>query len=121
MLRKKFSAVLAGLVLLKDRPGLGILHRCRLQFHVGMEGRFGAFDLVGQLVKTLRCRRGLLLQLLIVRQAVVLQVGKGGGHLFEIEHLGPPLIAGAFPLELGLNVNSQADFLAGLAGLLAGA
>lgn len=111
MFRKKFSAVLAGLVLLKDRPGLGILHRCRLQFHVGMEGRFGAFDLVGQLVKTLCGRRGLLLQLLIVRQAVVLQVGKGGGHLFEIKQLGPPLIAGAFPLELGLNINSQAEDL----------
>lgn len=42
-----------------------------------------------------------------------------GGHLFEIEHLDPPLIAGAFPVELGLNVNSQADLLAGLSGPLA--
>ena len=67
MLRKKLFAVFTGLVLLKDRPGLGILHRCRLQFHVGMEGRLGAFDLVGQLVKTLRRRRGSLLQLFIVR------------------------------------------------------
>ena len=121
MLRKKLFTVFAGLVLFKGRPCLGILHRCRLQFRVGMEGDFGAFDLVRQLVKTLCCRRGLLLQLLIVRQAVVLQVGKGGGHLFEIKHLGPPLIVGAFPLELGLNINSQADLLAGLAGPLAGA
>ena len=72
-------------------------------------------------MKTLCCRRGLLLQLLIVRQAVVLQVSKGGGHLFEIEHLGPTLISGAFPLEPGLNVNSQTDLLAGLAGPLTGA
>lgn len=72
-------------------------------------------------MKPLRGRRSLLLQLLIIRQAVVLQIGKGGGHLFEIEHLGPPLIAGAFPLEPGLNVDSQTDFLAGLAGPLAGA
>ena len=86
-----------------------------------MEGCLGAFDLVGQLVKPLGRRRGLLLQLLIVRQAVVLQVGKGGGHLFEIEHLGPPFIAGAFPLEPGLNVNGKTDLLAGLAGALTGA
>ena len=86
-----------------------------------MEGRLGAFDLVGQLVKTLRRRRGSLLQLFIVRQAVILQVSKGGGHLFEIEHLGPPFIAGAFPLEPGLNINSQTDLLARLAGPLAGA
>lgn len=110
MLRKKLLTVFASLVLLKDRPGLGILHRCRLQFHVGMEGRFGAFDLVRQLVKTLCGRCGLLLQLLIIRQAVVLQISKGGGHLFEIEHLGPSLITGAFSLEPGLNVNSQTDF-----------
>ena len=51
MLRKKLFTVFAGLVLFKGRPCLGILHRCRLQFHVGMEGRFGAFDLVRQLVK----------------------------------------------------------------------
>ena len=121
MLRKKLFAVFTGLVLLKDRPGLGILHRCRLQFHVGMEGRLGAFDLVGQLVKTLRRRRGSLLQLFIVRQAVVLQESKGGGHLFEIEHLGPTLISGAFPLEPGLNVNSQTDLLVGVAGPLVGA
>ena len=86
-----------------------------------MEGRFGAFDLVRQLVKMLCGRCGLLLQLLIIRQAVVLQISKGGGHLFEIEHLGPSLITGAFSLEPGLNVNSQTDFLARLTGPLAGA
>ena len=86
-----------------------------------MEGRFGAFDLVGQLVKTLRRRRGSLPQLFIVRQAIVLQESKGGGHLFEIEHLGPTLISGAFPLEPGLNVNRKTDLLAGMAGPLAGA
>lgn len=79
MLRKKLFTVFAGLVLFKGRPCLGILHRCRLQFRVGMEGDFGAFDLVRQLVKTLCCRRGLLLQLLIVRQAVVLQVSNARG------------------------------------------
>ena len=86
-----------------------------------MEGRFGAFDLVRQLVKTLRGRCGFLLQLLIIRQAVVLQISKGGGHLFQIEHLSPPLIAGAFSLEPGLNVDSQIDFLTRLAEPLAGA
>ena len=61
------------------------------------------------------------LQLAVFCQAVVLQVGKGGGHLFEIEHLGPTLISGAFPLEPGLNVNRKTDLLAGMAGPLAGA
>lgn len=42
MLLKKLFAVFTGLVLLKNRPSFGILHRCRLQFHVGMEGCFGA-------------------------------------------------------------------------------
>jgi hypothetical protein len=114
MLHKKFFAVFAGLVHLKDRPCLGILHRGRLQFHVGMKGRFGAFDLI-------RGRRGLLFQLLLIRQAVVLQKSKGGGHLFEIEHLSPSLIAGVFSLEPGLNVDSQNDFWAKLTGPLAGA
>ena len=121
MLHKKFFAVFAGLVHLKDRPCLGILHRGRLQFHVGMKGRFGAFDLIRQLVKTLRGRRGLLFQLLLIRQAVVLQKSKGSGHLFEIEHLSPSLIAGVFSLEPGLNVDSQNDFWAKLTGPLAGA
>ena len=81
-----------------------------------MKGRFGAFDLVRQLVKTLRVRCGFLFQLLIIRQAVVLQKSKGGGHLFEIEHLSPSLIAGVFSLEPGLNVDSQTDFWARLTG-----
>ena len=87
MLHKKFLLYLLALYISKDRPCLGILHRGRLQFHVGMKGRFGAFDLIRQLVKTLRGRRGLLFQLLLIRQAVVLQKSKGGGHLFELNTL----------------------------------
>ena len=84
-----------------------------------MKGRFGAFDLIGQLIKPFCRRLGFLLQLLIVRQAVALQRGKGGGHLFEIEYLGSPFMAVAFPLEHGLNVDSQRTFWRGLARPLA--
>ncbi len=86
MLHSELLTVLLGLVLLKEQAGSW--HAAPLPpsiLHVGgdEDSFFGAFDLVRRLVKTLRGRCGLLLQLLMIRQAVVLQISKGGGHLFQ--------------------------------------
>lgn len=52
-----------------------------------MKGRFGAFDLIRQLVKTLRGRRGLLFQLLLIRQAVVLQKARAAAICLRLNTL----------------------------------
>ena len=57
------------------------------------------------------CFGGFLRQLLIISQAIVLYIGKGGGHLLDVEHLRPPLVAR--PLtgsQLCLNIHRQTDF-----------
>ena len=62
-------------------------------------------------METVRGFFRLFLQLAVLCQAVVLQVSKGGGHLFEIEHLRPPLIARAFSFcQLRLYIYGETDF-----------
>ena len=46
---------------------------------------------------------------------IFLQKGQGGGHLFQVENLGPPLIPRPLPLELRLNVDNQVDPMVRLA------
>ncbi|SJP05307.1 Uncharacterised protein [Clostridioides difficile] len=111
MLRKEFPAVLCRLVLLKDRACFGILNRCSFQPGIGFHGLFCLLDLLGKRMETVGCFFGFLRQLPVLGQAVVLYIGEGGGHLFEVEHLRPPLIAR--PLtggQLCLNIHRQTDF-----------
>ena len=115
MLRKELPAVFPGLVFLEHRPGPGILDRGRLQFLIGLEGCLGTLDLAGKRVETLRGLRRFLFQLPILHQIIFLQKSQGGGHLFQVENLGPPLISRPLPLEPGLDVDNQVDPWAWLA------
>ena len=82
MLRKEFPAVFCRFVFLKDRPCAGVLYRGRFQFPVGIHGVLRLLYPVREDVKTVCCLGGLFLQFPVFRQAVILQIGECGGHLF---------------------------------------
>ena len=82
MLCKEFPAVFCRFVFLKDRPCPGILYRGRFQFPVGIRGVLCLFYPVGEDMETVCRFGGLFLQFSVFRQAVILQIGECGGHLF---------------------------------------
>ena len=62
-------------------------------------------------METVCCLGGFLCQLLIIGQAIVLYIGKSGGHLLNVKYLRPAFISR--PLtgsQLCLNIHRQTDF-----------
>ena len=110
MLGKVFPAVLGGLVPIERGAGLGVLHHGGHQIgHTGKLG-LGLLNVPGQRVKPLRGSVGLCGQIVIFIKLLLFQILQRSRHLFEIIHLGPAFIGGAFALTHPLlNVDQQID------------
>jgi len=72
MLGKIFITVLLRFVLVKNGPGLGVIHRSGSELRVGFLPVLNSFYLIGQGMKTPRDLGGSLFQFLIRSEAVLL-------------------------------------------------
>ena len=110
MLGKVFPAVLGGLVPIERGAGLGVLHHGGHQIgHAGKLG-LGLLNVPGQRVKTLCGGVGLCSQIVIFIKLLLFQILQRSRHLFEVIHLGPAFIGGAFALTHPLlNIDQQID------------
>ena len=110
MLGQKSLAILGRLVLVKHGPGLGVLHHS--PHELGSIGKvsLGLPELLCQIMETGGCGLGLGGELVIFADLMLPHELQSSGHLFEVIHLGPPLISRAFPgAQPLLYVHDQID------------